>query len=262
MLLRFELENFLSFDENQEFSLFPGRQEKKSERLMDTVDGKLLNLSVLYGANASGKTNFIEAIDFSKAIILKGIEKLKSEEKYFKINSKNKDIASSFEYEIMIDDKPYAYGFKVNLSNKRIIGEWFYELGEEEKCIYDLSFDHPEDNVINEKYNDNDRFSLLIDDIPEMGNVLILSEILRRKYYKNNEIFMIFNKVYKWFRDDLRVVGPEDSPAPIALIFQDDLRDNILDMLKNFDTGIKDFDYINRRKEEVEIPEFILDKIL
>lgn len=263
MLLRFELGNFLSFDKKQEFTLFPGNQKKKSERLTNTRNGKLLNLSVIYGANASGKTNFIRSMAFSKELILKGIDKLKYGDEYFKNNSENKDKESYFEYEIIVDDQAYAYGFKVNLDKKKIIGEWLYELNKkEEKCIYDLSFDDSDENSIDELYSDNERFLLLKDDISEMDNSLILSEVVRRKYYQNDNSFIIFKEIYNWFENDLRIVSPSGSPGPIDEIFKDDLKDNILDMLKKFDTGIKDFSYISRSKEESAIPKFILDDFL
>ena len=66
MLIRYKVSNFLSFDEEQEISMIAGATKRKEEQLIDDGNLKLLKFSALYGANASGKSNLLKAIDFSK----------------------------------------------------------------------------------------------------------------------------------------------------------------------------------------------------
>ena len=71
MIIRFELENFLSFNNSQSFSMIPSNLRNKQEHVFTKNGVKLLNLSAIYGANASGKTNIIKAIDLFKFIVMR-----------------------------------------------------------------------------------------------------------------------------------------------------------------------------------------------
>ena len=74
MLVRFNVRNFLSFSERQnpitgqmvshEFSLLPGKVRSNESHLFQNQTQNLLRFSAVYGANASGKSNFIKALDF------------------------------------------------------------------------------------------------------------------------------------------------------------------------------------------------------
>lgn len=69
MLIRFTIENFLSFREKQVFSMIPGKGSLKSHHKSTPVKGvSALKVGVIYGANASGKSNLIKAIDFGKKL--------------------------------------------------------------------------------------------------------------------------------------------------------------------------------------------------
>ena len=127
MLIRFRTSNFLSFDQEQELSMIAGNTKKKENHLIDENNLKLLKFSAIYGANASGKSNLFKAINFSKNIILGGI-KVNLANLYCRIKDSNKNKISSFEYEIKIDNRFYAYGFDLMLSKNSIQAEWLYEL--------------------------------------------------------------------------------------------------------------------------------------
>ncbi|WP_390890759.1 AAA family ATPase, partial [Fusobacterium necrophorum] len=69
MLIRFNIKNFLSFStrengKSEEFSMIAGKVQKKKEHIYDDGKMKLLKFSAVYGANASGKSNLVKAIDF------------------------------------------------------------------------------------------------------------------------------------------------------------------------------------------------------
>ena len=66
MLIRFSVSNFLSFDGNQELSLEAGKARKFSDRLYVNRRLKVVKCEALFGANASGKSNLIDAIRFVK----------------------------------------------------------------------------------------------------------------------------------------------------------------------------------------------------
>ena len=77
MLLEFRAKNFKSFKDELAFSMIPAPKQKGLDYsiLKETIGNeefKALSSSVIYGANASGKTNIISAMDVFKNIILHG----------------------------------------------------------------------------------------------------------------------------------------------------------------------------------------------
>ena len=77
MLLEFRVSNYKSFKEELIFSLVPAPKQKGLDYsiLEETIDKKTykgLCASVIYGTNASGKTNIIGAMDTFKSIVLRG----------------------------------------------------------------------------------------------------------------------------------------------------------------------------------------------
>lgn len=77
MLLEFKVENYKSFKDEVTFSMIPAAKQKGLDYsiLHESVknkDYKALSVAVVYGANASGKTNIIGAMQTFKSIILRG----------------------------------------------------------------------------------------------------------------------------------------------------------------------------------------------
>ena len=77
MLLEFKTENFKSFLDEMDFLMTPAPKQKDLEySILEHKIGKKtykgLCSAIIYGSNASGKTNIICAMDVFKEIILKG----------------------------------------------------------------------------------------------------------------------------------------------------------------------------------------------
>lgn len=77
MLLEFRTSNFKSFKDELIFSLIPDAKKKGLDysiikKTIEKKEFKALCSSVIYGPNASGKTNVISALDVFKRIILRG----------------------------------------------------------------------------------------------------------------------------------------------------------------------------------------------
>ena len=77
MLLEFQAKNYRSFQDTLTFSMTPAPKQKGldysilAEKIGSTTY-KALSSAVIYGANASGKTNIIGAMDTLRSIILRG----------------------------------------------------------------------------------------------------------------------------------------------------------------------------------------------
>ncbi|MEA1974377.1 MAG: AAA family ATPase, partial [Bacillota bacterium] len=111
MLIRFNVGNFLSFNTIQEFSMISGKMRSKMDHLYVNDKIKLLKFAALFGANASGKSNLVSAIDFARETIVSKLPKAHTV-KYNKCNESNKNEKSYFEFEVKIKDKYFSYGFE------------------------------------------------------------------------------------------------------------------------------------------------------
>ena len=73
MVAEFSIENFFSIKSAQEISFEPSADTFMSdEYLYEIKEGvRLLKIGIIYGANASGKTNILNAIEFFKMLVLR-----------------------------------------------------------------------------------------------------------------------------------------------------------------------------------------------
>ncbi|WP_291099453.1 MULTISPECIES: AAA family ATPase [unclassified Flavobacterium] len=134
MLLEFTVGNFLSFKDNKTFSLEAGSISELKENVVKEGKYKVLRSAVIYGANSSGKSNFIKALDFMVETI-KNSSKLNSTDKLnvkpFLLNTKTENLPSFFEILFTESNKRYRYGFEID--SDKIHSEWLFILDEKSK---------------------------------------------------------------------------------------------------------------------------------
>jgi len=71
MLIEFSVQNYLSFKNPVTFTMAASSVRRHAENNVFPVSGKLslLKSAVIYGANASGKTNLFQAMHFMKDLV-------------------------------------------------------------------------------------------------------------------------------------------------------------------------------------------------
>ena len=131
MLLRFRFSNFRSFREEQELSLVASAALKESESLVVTprnLGHAVLPLACIYGANASGKTNVIRALEFFTSCIHRSHTDWKPDGNIpmepFAGKSTGEAIASLFEADFLVEGVRHTYGFRA--SQRAFIEEWLF----------------------------------------------------------------------------------------------------------------------------------------
>ncbi len=273
MLIRFKVSNFLSFNEQQEFSMIAGATKKKENHLINNENLKLLKFSAVYGANASGKSNLIKAVSFSKNIILKGLS-FNVAKLYCRINKNNKDKISSFEFEVKINNKFYAYGFDMLLSENSIQAEWLYELDKpknKEVLIYTRKLN--EEINLNEKYFDNveeiiNRINVYYSDMKSQDNILFLTIMNKNKetMYKefpDNHI-KIFQDLYLWFKNTLTIIFPQGKLDNTPYFSSEENIGKINEIISTFGTGISECKAVKSNMQELKdnIPPDILNDMI
>lgn len=258
MLIRFNVKNFLSIRDEQEFTMIPGTVRVKDDHLLKGKSMNLLRLATVYGANASGKSNLIKALHFSKRVIERGIPST-SRNKYFRLDNDSSMLPTKFEFEFNIDTRYFAYGFSMILSESKFTGEWLYELKPtEESLIYerDLSLNNFKHGLEFENEDSQTRFRIYSEDVSSNNKILFLSEINRNKdnIFKKFEEFKFFNQIYNWFINTLDINFPNSpiSSTDFYLENDRDSNDKIFKLLESLGTGITEFKLVDTSLEELK----------
>jgi AAA15 family ATPase/GTPase len=247
----------MSFDETTEFSMVAGQGAthphhivKNSKRHIPNV----LRAALLYGANGSGKSNFVKAIHFAKFFIL--WNSIKNWNSFtFKLNDDNKVKPTKFQLDIKLNDSIYAYGFEI--LNNKIQEEYLYQIGEKkDKLIFEKKLSAEgkiELNFDNIKFKNKEQEQFL--KFTAKGtphNQLFLTECENRNVWNEVEGIETMSNIYDWLKYDLRIMFPETS-LPLKSI---NLK-TYENLLTHFNTGITDlaFEEINYDKAIQQIDE-------
>ncbi len=143
MLIRFTVGNYRSFWEPVELDMrATALKEHRATHVMRVqVSGKtydLLRSAVLYGPNASGKSNFIQAMGLMRRLVLDSATKYQADEPLpiqpFKLHAQARQKPSLFEIVFLHEDKRYRYGFQAD--KERIREEWLYHARQRESLLF------------------------------------------------------------------------------------------------------------------------------
>lgn len=261
MLIEFTVGNFRSFKEPATLSLFAAkikaRDQKVNENNTFFVEKglTLLTSSVIYGANASGKSNLVKAIAFMrKYVIFSAKESLVNEKirvSPFRLSTATEHSPSFFQVIFLIEGVKYRYGFEA--SSERIISEWLFVANSTKETTL---FTRDENGIkvsriFKEGKNIQDK---------TRPNVLFLSAVSQW----NGEIS---NKITNWFIN-LKVISGLSDNGYKAFTIQSfesgKFRDEIVKLVKNLDLGITDItsQKLSDEKFKLSLPNDIPDNVL
>ena len=200
MLIRFFVKNYLSFDEEVEFSMMPSKVRAHKSHISKPENKdlfKVLRGAVVYGGNASGKSNFIKSIKFARDCILNNFN-LKEGDFFslrpFKFRN-NKE--SKFEFDIRTLNGCYNYGFV--LSREKIIKEWLYLIFQkkEDKLLFERNDSQVEWGEI---LTTNNIFSDFLKARTFRPNQLLLNKLIDDDIRSKDGLGNHFVNVYDWFK--------------------------------------------------------------
>ncbi len=128
MLIKFSVENFWSFRDETTFDMIPTNIEDDTKHIHQDDTGKktkTLPISLIFGANASGKSNLFSAMLFAASLIKRGqFKNNRDKEMYFRLNKEYSEKPTSFEFTFKTNGSVYVYGFSI--FQNIIVHEWFY----------------------------------------------------------------------------------------------------------------------------------------
>lgn len=126
MLILFSCSNYKSIKERVTFSMLASKDDTNAQQLYSlNRTRKVLRTAAIYGANGSGKSNFIDAMSLAREIIVQSIfyqPGQKVPQHAHKLSDRSEP--STFDFQFLKDDVRYAYGYSV--VEGRIDEEYLY----------------------------------------------------------------------------------------------------------------------------------------
>ena len=245
MLLRFVVANHLSIRDRQELSLVASALSDTEDGLIDCASspsGSVLPAIVIYGANASGKSNIVDAIHTMRQMVLGSHEAGKpaagvAQRQHFRLDSASAASPSHFEMDFMLGDVRHHYGFEA--TDKEFVSEWL--------------FDYPSGRrrTLFERNGGEFRFGralkgrnrILADLTRE--NSLFLSAAAQNGHEKLTSVFSYFLKM-----NGVRGHTISGLLASNILTKEGELDQRVLDFLDEADTGVVDYRQVEKELSE------------
>ncbi|MCD4782079.1 MAG: ATP-binding protein [Candidatus Omnitrophica bacterium] len=234
MLVQFSVKNFRSFKEEATLSMVAAsiKENEAQENLFKVTDKlSLLKSAVIYGANASGKSNLFYAMQFMSRFILHSAERLSKDipMSRFKLSSETEFIPASFEIIFIYEGIQYRYGFAVD--EERVHAEWlFYVPKKQEVKVFTRT----------EQRFDLTRHFKGQGDLVKGERVRPNALLLSVSAQFNGKMA---NKIVEWFSSFNCISGLEryEYPKHIPDLMKDEKGKNaIVKFLRDADMGIKD----------------------
>lgn len=267
MLIQFSVSNFLSFDKKETFSMAAGKARKYSDRIFHDKKIKLTKCEVIFGANASGKSNLISAFQFMQHMILTGLPRGFSN-KYYRLDPEMKNTPTEFEIEILCNKKIFSYGFSILLSTGSVLKEYLHEKngGDSQKILYERDT-VAETFFVGQYFKQADSIAKLNnygEDSVTDSETLFLSIINKNKgkMFADLPELKILRDIFEWFAIKLNISFP-DSILTGYPYFTDSNLEEIAELLNALGTGISELKVVEVPIEVIKskIPDELYTKI-
>ncbi len=242
MLVRFAVQNYLSFNERTEFNMLTGSPRRLPHHVYHHGDLELLKMAAVYGANGAGKSNFVDALTDFKTYALFGSElviSIMSNNRKFRLNNSSQNNPIIFEIEFIIDNEMFFYSLVIDkaiiIDEKLLLT---HSSKGEELIFNRTNVDGKVEILFNDKYKKTEQDILRIKLYEE--ELLKDYETLLSKLNESKEGFELVKKAYLGLFS-IKSIGPEFSVS--NLMFSDaNIFNFIKDYTKRFNTGVDGFE--------------------
>ena len=245
MLIKFSFKNFKSFKNENCLDMEATSLKEHEYNILEIEGNKYLRVSAIYGANASGKTNVLEAFDYMKRRLMVTDDTknmLEAKENYFSFMINEEPIALEVEC-LAKNNKIYKYGFEAK--KNEIVSEWLYY--KKINKFYTI-FERSGKIVEFDRGYDKKKGKFEID-----SNSLFLSLIT--KLENNNEDF---KSVYNWFLnanyldlDNPKFENKINTKISTRLLEDNNYKNELVKFLKTFDFGIDDIEITPNKLKDI-----------
>lgn len=237
MLIQFTVGNYKSFKDNVTFSMVAANlvsQDKSLDANNIFEAGnkiKLLKSAAIYGANASGKSNLIQALKFMRGFVLNSSRETQAKDSIpvepFRLSTETEDAPSFFEVVFLLEGKKYRYGFEAD--GERVHSEWlFHTPANKEAKLFSREGDKFTRTAAFREGKDIDERT--------RDNALFLSVVAQFNGWISQSVLI-------WFFSLHIASGLKDISVPYDTASEIEsgvLREHVLSFIKQRDLGIED----------------------
>ena len=235
MLIRFRASNFRSLRDEQELSMVAAFPEARKDLIhLKELELDLVRVAGIYGANAAGKSNILEALLFLKNAVRDSHREWPPEgpipREPFLLDVETLTAASTFEIDFAMDGILYQYGFSLN--SERILEEWLHAYPQKHKQIW---FSRHQDSFTFSRHlrGNNKTIEQLT-----RKNSLFLSAAAQNNHQGLAPIHLWLTGKLDFYRNnDFYARGRQMSSR---LLVDEHFRSNLLNYLRLADLGIED----------------------
>ena len=264
MLVQFCVENFRSFKERAVFSMVGYGERIHRHHLIrakNRQDVNLQRVAAIYGANASGKSNFARALAYMQDLIINGRRPSEGlSQNPFKLDPEWLVKPSVFQADFKKNGQLYSYGFK--MTDRTILEEWLLKTTPySEKILFRREKGHDRKVMLSfgpflKSCSEEERNFLKFVSMGTRENQLFLTEAKERNVH-------FFSPAYDWFLENLRVIGPHSSVAGLEIMLQDNREFSkfMASVLAAADTGITKIKTQKISLESLQLPIEVEDKL-
>mgnify|MGYP005956641581 CR=1 FL=1 len=244
MLVQFKMKNVLSFKEETIFDMTAISAYKEHPSNLIDIDKKekFLRVAAIYGANASGKSNFVWALQLFRRIVSQSLNNvddgaesvLKKCSKPFSFEENKGN--SEFEIVQILRDEEYQYGFEYN--SEKIVMEWLYRKSlktNRKVTIFERTMQKVNLGVYVRK-----KCEAYKDQIPPETLLLSFFNKLKLKTDIFKTVYSGITDVLVFMSDDYEDTRFLDALLPKVI---DGKKEKLLEFLTAIDIGIKDITY-------------------
>ncbi len=242
MLLEFTVGNFLSFKEKKTLSLEATNIKENPNNVIVTGRRQVLRSAVIYGANSSGKSNLLKAMNIMATLVTSSGKSNSTDEMPvipFLLNTESENQPSYFEVLFIIDNDLFRYGFEVD--KKHVHLEWLFQTkeGKSEQPLFirqgesfEISSQFSEAKGVEQKTRHNALFISVVD---QFNGV-------------------IAKRIIEWFAGQVNFSGLQHEQVKYvsSLLME---HKNLNNWIKNFliplDLGFTDFGFDEKEKRVV-----------
>jgi uncharacterized protein len=231
MLISFTVQNWMSFRDKTGFSMVASKEQQHGERLakLGKYRMRALPTAVIYGGNASGKTNLFKSIAFARHFIIRGSQpEAMIAVEPFQLDKAYLPSPTRFTFEILVDENIFEYSFSVSAS--RVFEEKLIQItSNSEKLLYHRLEDDPDPHFHSSVDDKRLRFAFE----GTRDNQLFLTNSVSQKRDE-------FKTLYDWFNQTLVLIAPDTRFESFEHFVTEGspLYETMNAILPNLDTGI------------------------
>mgnify|MGYP000953881205 CR=1 FL=1 len=257
MIVNFSIQNFGSIKDKQTLSFEADTsQHLEDTYVVHTTGKRLLKLALIYGANASGKTTVLKALDFLRDLVVNPKEKKTDILDFspYLFDANTPEQATELTIEFVHEEVCYQY--EIAFTRLAIISEALYIDTFERVLVYSRTTDI-EEQLTKISFGDKitiDKNAQQVLELNTLWNNTTLGGFL-----KTNINLEEFRRVADWFGNYLKPIIAPDTKLDTYITDKIDenkiTKEEVLEILKKADFNISDM--VIRKKEEI-IPEDLL----